>query len=107
MGDGLVTKNAYRITLLIARGCGKLVLPPRERNPMETFESKVYQWQGKRIIRTTDTVAEREHFADGSFLPQRIVATKVSEVKPTDSDYEDAVEFANELMREEYLAQFE
>jgi len=74
---------------------------------MKTFESTTYEYRQGYLIRTVDTVAEFESYPDGSFRPQRTISTRESEVVPTDRDFEEAVQFAEEVAAENYLASFE
>jgi hypothetical protein len=74
---------------------------------MVNFESTTYEYRNGYLIRTVDTIAEHKVFADGSFLPQRIISTRESEVVPSDKDYEEAVRFAKEIAFEDWAAQYE
>lgn len=72
-----------------------------------TFISTTYERRGESIIRITETIADRFVFPDGSFLPQTVVQSRESEVKSTDADYADAVDWVDTIAAEEYLRENE
>ena len=62
-----------------------------------TFESVTYDFQGTHLLRTVETVSETRYLPDGAFIPQRVVASRTSEVYDTDADYAVGVAFAEAL----------
>jgi len=65
--------------------------------PPATFESVTYEFQGTHLLRTVETVTETQYLPDGAFIPQRVVATRTSEVYDTDNDYAAGMTFAQAL----------
>lgn len=67
---------------------------------MKTFTYNYYRRDGAgNIYRRTETIAESYFTEDGGYVPQRVVFTMETEVKTVDTDYEDAVDYLQEIDR--------
>ena len=65
-----------------------------------TFQSITYRRSdGGKYIRRCETVAESYHTEDGGYVPQRAIGVCEREVFTTDPEYQDAVEWVNDVDR--------